>query len=91
MEHIGKIINPIIEDMGIDKPIKRYQALSLWSKIVGEKINAVSEPIRIEDGKLFIRVKSDTWRNEIFFLKKKILHKLNKEIGKDIVQDIILI
>ena len=91
MEHIGKIIKPIIEDMGIDKPIKRYQALSLWSKIVGEKINAVSEPIRIEDGKLFIRVKSDTWRNEIFFLKKKILHKLNKEIGKDIVQDIILI
>ena len=91
MEHIRKIILPIIDDMGIDKPIKKYQALREWSSIVGDKINAVTEPVRVENGKMFVRVKSDAWRNEIFFLKDQILRELNKKLGKQIIQDIILI
>ena len=91
MEHIRKIILPIIDDMGLDKPIKKYQALREWSSIVGDKINAVTEPERVENGKMFVRVKNDAWRNEIYFLKNQILNDLNKKLGKKIIQDIILI
>lgn len=91
MEHIRKILPPIIDEMGIDKPIKKYQALAEWSSVVGEKINAVTEPVRVENGKMFVRVTNDAWRNEIFYLKDNIINELNKKLGKKIIHDLILI
>jgi len=91
MEHIRKILPPVIDEMGIDKPIKKYQALAEWSSVVGDKINAVTEPVRVEDGKIFVRVKNDAWRNEIYYIKSDIIEKLNKKVGKKVIQDLILI
>ena len=91
MEQIGNILHQFFYELGIDKPILKFQALDMWSKVVGEKISEVTEPRRITDGKIFVKVKNDTWRNELVYYKKNIIEKLNNELGSRIVKDIILI
>ena len=91
MKQIGQIIGNVLKDFGIEKSIKGHQALTIWSEVVGERIADITEPQKIKNGKLFIRVKTDSWRNELIYHKKDIIEKLNVSLGSDVVQDIVLI
>ena len=89
MDRIGHILHQFFNELGIDQPVRRYQALHMWPRIVGERIAKVTEPERINNGRLFVHVKSDVWRNELIFHKNDIVEKLNKEIGHNTIKDII--
>ena len=91
MKSIGNILGHLIQDFGIEKSIKGYQALTIWSEIVGKRIAEISEPVKIRNGKLFIRVKTDSWRNELIYHKKDITDRLNASLGSVVVKDIVLI
>ena len=91
MKDIGKILQNVILDLGIEQPIKGYQALNRWSEIVGTRIADVTEPEKIKNGKIFVRVKTDSWRNELVFHKKDMIKKLNECLGSNVVKDIVLL
>ena len=91
MEHIGKIIRPYLKDLGIDRAIKKYEAISMWSKVVGKRIAKETEPTKISGNKLFIKVNNDAWRNELVFHKEEIIKKINKKLGSVIIKEIILL
>jgi len=91
MEQIGNILSKFLYELGINKPVMKYRALTMWPEIVGERISNVTEAKRLTDGKIFVKVQNDSWRNELTFYKQEIIQKINKEIGLKIVKDIILI
>jgi predicted nucleic acid-binding Zn ribbon protein len=91
MELIGDILKSYLKDIGVEKPVKRYEALSKWSSIVGKRISDVTEPVRITDGKIFIKVKSDVWRNELLYQKQKIIKDINHRLESKAITDIVLI
>lgn len=90
MEEIGRILHRFLREVGIDQSLKRYEALMVWPRVVGEKIAAITEPQRVVNGRIFVKVKSATWRNELVFYKTEIIEKLNSELGSRIVKEIIL-
>jgi predicted nucleic acid-binding Zn ribbon protein len=91
MEQLRDILRITLKEFGIEKPIKQYEALWVWPLVVGEKIASVTEPKNIVNGKLFIKVKNAAWRNELVFLKKALIEKLNQKTGSRSVKDIIMI
>lgn len=91
METLGHILNKCLSDLGIQKSVKRYRALQIWHDVVGERISKVTEPVRMSDAKLFVKVQNDAWRNEIVFYKKEIIGNINKALGSAVIEDIILI
>jgi predicted nucleic acid-binding Zn ribbon protein len=91
MELLGNIIRNYLKDIGVEKPVKRYEALSLWNSVVGKRIADVTEPVRISDGKMFIKVKNDTWRNELLYHKQKIIRDINLRLETKAITDIVLI
>ena len=90
MEHVGAVLRQMLRDLGIDQPIRRADAVRLWPKVVGEKISQMTEPLFFSNGKIFVRVKSDVWRNELFFQKRELVHRLNQALGQNLVHDIVL-
>ncbi len=90
MESLGAILWQTLRELGIDQPVKRAEAIQIWPKVVGEKISQMTEPQFFSNGKIFIRVKNDAWRNELFFHKKELLRRLNQVLGESIVEDIVL-
>jgi predicted nucleic acid-binding Zn ribbon protein len=82
-------IGRTIESLGLSRKIEEYTAMDLWPVIVGERIAKVTIAERFHDCKLYVHVTRATWRNELVFLKKDIIDKINATMGKEIVKDII--
>ncbi len=86
---IGSLFDKILRDLHIEKKVYQSRAIVVWPKAVGPKISAVTEPERVEDGKLFVRVESPTWRMELILIKRQIIDRVNREIGSQVISDII--
>jgi len=88
MKTLGQALKQLIKDLGIESEIIHHQAVQLWPEVVGRKIASISQAEKIDGKILFVKVKNDSWRNELVFLKKDIIERLNKRIGKKIVEDL---
>ncbi|HIE04402.1 MAG TPA: DUF721 domain-containing protein [Candidatus Latescibacteria bacterium] len=88
MRTLGEFIERWASSLGIERKLSEGMAPSLWNEVVGETIAAHTSVIGIRGGVLVVRVGSASWRNELFFMKPKILEKLNARIGSDVVKDI---
>ena len=56
---------------------------------MGPKIAEVTSAERIRDGKLWVSVGHPAWRNELNFMKAELVEKINREMGAEVVRDII--
>ena len=88
MKTLAQALKQLIKDLGIESEILHNQAVQLWPEVVGKKIAKISQAVRIDGNILFVKVKNDSWRNELVFYKKDIIERLNKRIGKKVVEDL---
>lgn len=79
----------VLDRLGIKGKLNRYEILDRWPGIVGEQIARVTKADHIEGDKLFVRVTLATWRNELVFLKKDLIKRINDEMKQEIIKDII--
>lgn len=82
-------LGAVLHELGLGQRIHQLKVLDLWPDVVGQQIAKVTQADRIDRGKLTVRVSTAAWRNELVFLKKQIIVKLNQAIGDEIVKDIV--
>jgi predicted nucleic acid-binding Zn ribbon protein len=87
-EALGAILARKLKSLGIQKKLKETSITELWPDIVGDAVAEHTEVIRCTDGKLFVRVDSATWRQELIFQRVQFIKKLNGTLGEAIVKDI---
>ncbi len=71
-----------------DKKLKGYQVINYWEEVVGEEIAQHSQPTKIQDQTLFLRVKSNVWANELNLRKGELIQKFNLKAGEEMISDI---
>ncbi|MEJ2470866.1 MAG: DUF721 domain-containing protein [Desulfuromonadales bacterium] len=86
----GDLLDKILQGLGLDQRVEQYQALIVWNDVVGPQIAAHTRPTRIRDGVLDVNVDHPAWMQQLQLMKPKILHQLNKAIGKSQLKDIYL-
>ncbi len=86
---LGSVLSRVLRDLHIEKRVYQSRALLVWNEVVGEKISRISHPEKVENGILFVHVKSPSWRTELIYLKRDIINRLNKKIGVNVITDII--
>ncbi|MBF0152847.1 MAG: DUF721 domain-containing protein [Magnetococcales bacterium] len=61
----------------LDHPVGRAQRLwREWVEVVGPLLARHTEPLRLSDGTLTIRVDSPAWKSELEFIKPDLLERL---------------
>ena len=88
MERIKKVLERALRNLGIEKKVKEGRVFEVWDKAVGKKIGAHAHPLKIKRGKLFVKVTDSSWLQELSFLKEKIIKKVNKGLGEEVVKEI---
>lgn len=87
---LGELVREQVEKLGLGKKIKERQALLVYKEVVGEKIAAVSEATDIQGGKLFVKVNSPAWKEELMFTRHQIAEKINRKLEADVVKQVFL-
>lgn len=82
-------LDKMLDEFHLKKTFQQSKAIELWDEVVGEKLASKTVPMKIEHGKLVIKVSSPVWRNELQFHKEKIKSDLNERLGKQIIRTII--
>jgi len=88
IQHISLGLGQLVKQLGLGERLRQQRVLDEWARMVGERIAAVSRPERIQDGVLYVRVSSASWRMELLFQKALILEKIATALGEDLVKDI---
>jgi len=85
---VSQLIDQFLKSLGIGGKIEENFAIVYWDQAVGKEISQHTEPYKIAQGILFVKVTDPVWRNELQFFKNEIIEKLNQKIGKKIVKEI---
>ncbi len=62
----------------------------VWDSAVGKEIARRARPVSFRDGTLTVAVSSAPWMQQLAFMKKGIMDKLNDCLGEEIVREIFL-
>ena len=90
-EQIGSVLNKALRKSGFQTKLREKRVVLNWESVVGPRISSQAKAFKVEDSKLFVRVKSAVWKNELFFQKKDIKDKLNQSVGGKVIKDIIFV
>jgi len=88
MEKIGGVLKKVLLNLGIEGKVKEGRVFRVWDKGVGKKIATHTHLLKIKKGRLFVKVSDSSWLQELSFLKEKIIKKINKKMGEEVVKDI---
>jgi predicted nucleic acid-binding Zn ribbon protein len=86
--HIGGIIEKVLRDYHGKSGGELIRVRRLWEDVVGKEIAANAQPAAFKANLLLVHVQSSTWIQQLQFLKKDILLKLNAALGKTVVEEI---
>jgi len=88
-EQIGKILTKNLRNLGLDRRLKEESIVLNWNRLVGERIASKANPLKVRDSILFVSVENASWRNELFFMKRKIIEELNRSVKGNVIRDIV--
>lgn len=87
-KHIASVIDSAIAQAGLTDTMNEQRASYLWSEVVGAVINRATIRRYVENGTLHVYITSAPLKNELAFLRDKIIAQLNSLVGTDVIKDI---
>jgi hypothetical protein len=88
-ETIGSVLDAFLGERGYLTACKELDVVRFWPSIAGEQLSRVTEATRAEQGTLYVRVPSASWRQEISFMKQLLLSKIRSETRCKTIKDIV--
>lgn len=86
---IKNVIDIFLNLYGIREKYNEYKIRSNWEKMMGKMIAKHTVRIYISKKVMYINLDSAALRQELSYAKKKIIDKLNKIMGENVIDEIV--
>ncbi|TDI75193.1 MAG: DUF721 domain-containing protein [Bacteroidetes bacterium] len=86
---LGSVLKDVISSMGLDSRMARGRVLAAWEDIAGDRIGREVQKSWVRDRKLFLRIKSPVWRQELHLNRNSWCRRLNEELEADQIDEIV--
>ena len=88
---LGEILGRYLEQSGLRPRIREQKVLDAWNQLVGEAIAEVTQPVRVRNRSLLVKVIHPVWMQQLQFHKKLIIQKVNGFLGGPFLEDLRLV
>jgi len=88
LNSINKIIKKIVSNPKLSIRLEELDAIEIWYNLIGDNLKKYISDSRVSEGVLYVKVKSATVKNELFYRKEMLIDKINSELKKQLIQDI---
>jgi predicted nucleic acid-binding Zn ribbon protein len=86
--HISDILNSALGKYRPARDTDMTRIWDIWDSAVGRPIAMNAKPDAFKDGHLTVNVSSSAWIHQLKFLQQEIISNLNKQMDRDVVQQI---
>lgn len=90
-QKLGDAIREMVEAYKLESRLDEVSLVNSWEKVTGKLIGKYTRSIYIKNRKLYVRIDSPSLKNEISYAKSRIVDGLNKEVGKQVVDELVLL
>ena len=84
-------IGKFLKDFHLEEKLNETRLVGSWEKVAGKLIARHTEEIFVREQVLYIRADSAALKQELTYMKSKLIDKLNKAAGIEVIKDIKLI
>lgn len=88
---LSELLQQFSMQKNMKKPMLEARVINMWPTIVGNLINKYTEKVFIKNGVLFVGVNQSALKNELQYMQEQILEKINKEIGENFIEKMVLL
>lgn len=90
-ESIGAVITQFLREQGLEKPFLEHKIVEAWPRLLGTTVAHYTGKMEVRNGVLYVQISSAALRSELFLCRFKLVEKLNKEVGAEVLTDIRLL
>ena len=88
-QRLGDVLSKVIDDMGLRPKMNKARIVEAWAVIAGPQVNGVTENAWVKGRRLFVKIRSAAWRQELQMQRGRWKKRLNDELGGEMVQEIV--
>lgn len=86
---VSDVIGKLMASLGLGERLRQEEVLKAWKEVVGDFIASHSQPTRLHNGTLYVRVLQPTMHYELDRVwKQKIIQKMRERFGPRTVSDV---
>lgn len=89
MEKVKSVLERLIENLGLSVAFQEQRAIDVWDEVVGNEIRMNTSPQKVKNGILYVSVNSPIWAQELQFVKRQIIEKINQTLKANLIRDIV--
>ncbi|HRG90968.1 MAG TPA: DUF721 domain-containing protein [Chitinophagales bacterium] len=81
----------MVREFRLSSGVQESRIRETWPRIMGTMIARNTASINLRKGKLYLKVNSAALKHELSFSKEKIKEVLNKELGDNVINDVLIL
>lgn len=90
MNILSSVIRKILKNPKLSRKLDDIRIIEIWDEIIGNNLQKYVIDSKVYKGKLYIKLKSSTLRNEFTYQKSDLIRQINQRFGKKVIENIIL-
>ena len=88
-QSIGEIIDRVLKEQNLDLKLDETRLIKAWNSLLGEQVASYTTKLYIQRGVLYAHLSSSVLRSELSMCRNMLMDRLNKQVGRQIITNII--
>lgn len=88
---VSEVVDQLVSERGWHERMALGRLKARWAEVVGEQVAARSEPVRLEGGRLTIRVEGGAWAAELALLGSTLATSAALFLGAGRVREVAVV
>lgn len=88
--HIGDAIQEMLRSYRLKSKFDETTLVTSWERLVGKPIAKRTKKVAVRNNVLFVELDSPAMKSDLSFHKTQILALFEKEFGKDVIKEIVI-
>jgi hypothetical protein len=90
-QKIGEVISDYLREMKIERKLLEARLVNCWPQVAGPTIARQTEKVYIRGTTYYVRLGSPVLKNELSYMKTRIVEVLNDHAGEKFITRIVLL
>lgn len=88
-QSLRDIIKQVVKDQHLESKLYETRVINIFPEVVCRGISSHTKNLFVKDAVLYVQIDSSVVRNELRLMRQSLISRLNENLGKDIIKDIV--